>query len=172
VGEFTGNLLMGFFSEDRELFRSSQGQFSAAFPVSDDGSWKAHEEANKKTIPRYISLTTDFCGTLQHWKLGAWSQNRTPLRLGKQGPRKHPNFKSGHLHTPGKAGMVVKIIETAAALPEAESLAEVDKPAANCVEAPEGINSGKNVTMLAPMQSLQIIILHELILGCAHEKGC
>ncbi|KAE8341156.1 hypothetical protein BDV24DRAFT_151348 [Aspergillus arachidicola] len=52
-----GSCLMGFLSEDRELFR-------AAEPDISDEVWNTQHATRKKTIPLYIGLTTGFCGCL------------------------------------------------------------------------------------------------------------
>lgn len=59
----TGSLIMGFLSEDRNLFREEWGE-----PTPDPkDAHEAHEHAKKhkavkRTIPLYIGLTTGFCG--------------------------------------------------------------------------------------------------------------
>ncbi|KAE8370873.1 CrcB-like protein-domain-containing protein [Aspergillus caelatus] len=52
-----GSCLMGFLSEDRELFR-------AADPEISDELWNTQHATRKKTIPLYIGLTTGLCGCL------------------------------------------------------------------------------------------------------------
>lgn len=60
-----GSFVMGFLSEDRELFRGDSAQVSMTdSETENDALWKAHEAAHKKTIPLYIGLTTGFCGCL------------------------------------------------------------------------------------------------------------
>lgn len=59
-----GSLLMGFFLEDRNLFREEWGDADKNLP---DDEHEMHEHAKrhksaKKTIPLYIGLTTGFCG--------------------------------------------------------------------------------------------------------------
>ncbi|OOF92650.1 hypothetical protein ASPCADRAFT_54498 [Aspergillus carbonarius ITEM 5010] len=61
-----GSLLMGFFLEDKNLFREEWGGQSANSHPSDNPD-EARERAKqhktvKKTIPLYIGLTTGFCG--------------------------------------------------------------------------------------------------------------
>ncbi|RHZ43178.1 FluC/FEX family fluoride channel [Aspergillus thermomutatus] len=61
-----GSLLMGFFLEDKNLFREEWGQPPPHNPREDSNA--ARERANnhksvKKTIPLYIGLTTGFCGS-------------------------------------------------------------------------------------------------------------
>lgn len=58
-----GSLVMGFLSEDRNLFREEWG----SPPSEPKDADEAHEHAKKhkavkKTIPLYIGLTTGFCG--------------------------------------------------------------------------------------------------------------
>lgn len=60
-----GSLVMGFLSEDQELFRFEE--IEAKLPDSErqDGTRRAaHLRAHKKTIPLYIGLTTGLCGSL------------------------------------------------------------------------------------------------------------
>jgi fluoride ion exporter CrcB/FEX len=69
---FAGTLLMGFFSEDRQLFRQEWGRsVSNTFDRGKrEGNAKhpslarARHATVKKTIPLYIGLTVGFCGTL------------------------------------------------------------------------------------------------------------
>ncbi|KAJ6113595.1 hypothetical protein N7523_006912 [Penicillium sp. IBT 18751x] len=56
-----GSLIMGFLSEDKNLFREEWGTSSPPTPTSDPEHTKKHK-AVKKTIPLYIGLTTGFCG--------------------------------------------------------------------------------------------------------------
>ncbi|KAF2138727.1 uncharacterized protein K452DRAFT_276428 [Aplosporella prunicola CBS 121167] len=68
---FSGSLLMGFLSEDRQLFREEWGKPTSNWPekVAKDDEEKALAAAKtahakvKKTIPLYIGLTTGFCGS-------------------------------------------------------------------------------------------------------------
>ncbi|CAG8063653.1 unnamed protein product [Penicillium nalgiovense] len=62
-----GSLVMGFLSEDQNLFREEWGQKSAKEPAPDaveiEPKIKNKKHlAVKKTIPLYIGLTTGFCG--------------------------------------------------------------------------------------------------------------
>ncbi|KAJ5321205.1 hypothetical protein N7476_004207 [Penicillium atrosanguineum] len=57
----SGSLIMGFLSEDKNLFREEWGTSSPPSPSSDPEHIKKHK-AVKKTIPLYIGLTTGFCG--------------------------------------------------------------------------------------------------------------
>lgn len=60
-----GSLVMGFLSEDHELFRSGAPQVSTTDPeAGNKATRKAHISAHKKTIPLYIGLTTGYCGCL------------------------------------------------------------------------------------------------------------
>ncbi|KAL4893443.1 CrcB-like protein [Aspergillus ambiguus] len=52
-----GSLLMGFFLEDKNLFREEWGH-----TAKDDDDAARHKSV-KKTIPLYIGLTTGFCGS-------------------------------------------------------------------------------------------------------------
>ncbi|GKZ38730.1 hypothetical protein AbraIFM66950_011166 [Aspergillus brasiliensis] len=63
-----GSLLMGFFQEDRKLFREEWGVSSTSPDTNNNGDndntierAKQHKTI-KKTIPLYIGLTTGFCG--------------------------------------------------------------------------------------------------------------
>ncbi|GAB1214689.1 hypothetical protein ATERTT37_003853 [Aspergillus terreus] len=59
-----GSLLMGFFLEDKNLFREEWGQTSPTSPSKTDPSAaSARHKSVKKTIPLYIGLTTGFCGS-------------------------------------------------------------------------------------------------------------
>lgn len=59
-----GSLVMGFLSEDRNLFREEWGNTPS--PAPKDNQEAAEQSKNhkavKKTIPLYIGLTTGFCG--------------------------------------------------------------------------------------------------------------
>ncbi|CAP95079.1 hypothetical protein E8E15_002362 [Penicillium rubens] len=62
-----GSLVMGFLSEDQNLFREEWGQKSAKEPAPDAVEIEPkirnkNHLAVKKTIPLYIGLTTGFCG--------------------------------------------------------------------------------------------------------------
>ncbi|KAJ5479642.1 hypothetical protein N7530_005151 [Penicillium desertorum] len=62
-----GSLVMGFLSEDQNLFREEWGQKSAKEPAPDAVGIEPkirnkNHLAVKKTIPLYIGLTTGFCG--------------------------------------------------------------------------------------------------------------
>lgn len=62
-----GSLVMGFLSEDQNLFREEWGQKSAKEPAPDAVEMEPkirnkNHLAVKKTIPLYIGLTTGFCG--------------------------------------------------------------------------------------------------------------
>lgn len=60
-----GSLVMGFLSEDHELFRSGAPQVSTTDPeAGNKATRKAHISAHKKIIPLYIGLTTGYCGCL------------------------------------------------------------------------------------------------------------
>lgn len=61
-----GSLLMGFFLEDKNIFREewgNPGKDNANDNPSRDERIKLHKSI-KKTIPLYIGLTTGFCGSL------------------------------------------------------------------------------------------------------------
>ncbi|KAJ5200510.1 Camphor resistance CrcB protein [Penicillium cf. griseofulvum] len=62
-----GSLVMGFLSEDHNLFREEWGETAtkepATGPVENEPNIKKERhKAVKKTIPLYIGLTTGFCG--------------------------------------------------------------------------------------------------------------
>ncbi|KAK1138288.1 hypothetical protein N8T08_003049 [Aspergillus melleus] len=59
-----GSLLMGFFLEDKNLFREEWGSDDtfASHPGDATEQAKRHKSV-KKTIPLYIGLTTGFCGS-------------------------------------------------------------------------------------------------------------
>ena len=60
-----GSLVMGFLSEDHELFRSGAPRVSTTdHEAGNKATRKAHISAHKKTIPLYIGLTTGYCGCL------------------------------------------------------------------------------------------------------------
>ena len=60
-----GSMIMGFLSEDQELFRFESVESSIPVPARDDPSQRAaHLKAHKKTVPLFIGLTTGFCGSL------------------------------------------------------------------------------------------------------------
>lgn len=60
-----GSLIMGFLSEDQELFCHEEVKVWAIEPEGwDDARRAAHVKAHKKTVPLYIGLTTGFCGSL------------------------------------------------------------------------------------------------------------
>ncbi|KGO64376.1 Camphor resistance CrcB protein [Penicillium italicum] len=60
-----GSLVMGFLSEDQELFCFEEVEASIPESERQDGARRAaHLTAHKKTIPLYIGLTTGFCGSL------------------------------------------------------------------------------------------------------------
>lgn len=62
-----GSFVMGFLSEDKELFRNDSIQISRRDSSSDPEThalWKAQQIAHKKAVPLYIGLTTGFCGCL------------------------------------------------------------------------------------------------------------
>ncbi|KAJ5367469.1 hypothetical protein N7541_001410 [Penicillium brevicompactum] len=56
----SGSLVMGFLSEDKNLFREEWGEPKAA--DTDAVTAAQNHKAVKKTIPLYIGLTTGFCG--------------------------------------------------------------------------------------------------------------
>lgn len=61
-----GCLLMGFFIEDRNLFREEWGTNGSRPPSTGSGdvdAWIKKHKTVKKTIPLYIGLTTGFCGS-------------------------------------------------------------------------------------------------------------
>ncbi|KKA24035.1 hypothetical protein T310_1916 [Rasamsonia emersonii CBS 393.64] len=63
-----GCILMGFFIEDRNLFREEWGASGNEPPSTDSGAdvmaaWIKKHKTVKKTIPLYIGLTTGFCGS-------------------------------------------------------------------------------------------------------------
>lgn len=53
-----GSFVMGFLSEDKELFRVKD------YETENPDSEQKNAAANKKTVPLYIGLTTGFCGSL------------------------------------------------------------------------------------------------------------
>ena len=55
-----GSLIMGFLSEDKELFHFKE--VDAEF--DNDTDCETHLMAHKKTVPLYVGLTTGFCGSL------------------------------------------------------------------------------------------------------------
>ncbi|RDW78603.1 uncharacterized protein DSM5745_05455 [Aspergillus mulundensis] len=55
-----GSLLMGFFLEDKNIFREEWGKPNTSNDKTEES--KRHK-AVKKTIPLYIGLTTGFCGS-------------------------------------------------------------------------------------------------------------
>ncbi|PWY91544.1 putative chromosome condensation protein [Aspergillus sclerotioniger CBS 115572] len=57
-----GSLLMGFFLEDKNLFREEWGSPTANSHPSDNNEAAKQHKTVKKTIPLYIGLTTGFCG--------------------------------------------------------------------------------------------------------------
>ncbi|KNG82205.1 hypothetical protein ANOM_009981 [Aspergillus nomiae NRRL 13137] len=60
-----GSMLMGFLSEDQELFHFESVSSSLPHHVQNAPSQRAaHIKAHKKTVPLYIGLTTGFCGSL------------------------------------------------------------------------------------------------------------
>lgn len=59
-----GSFVMGFLSEDRQLFNPDSIKNSPAVSEADEAVVKAHHAAHKKTVPLYIGLTTGFCGSL------------------------------------------------------------------------------------------------------------
>ena len=60
-----GSLLMGFLSEDQELFCFEEVEAKIPESERQHGARRAaHLTAHKKTIPLYIGLTTGFCGSL------------------------------------------------------------------------------------------------------------
>jgi fluoride ion exporter CrcB/FEX len=57
---------MGFFLEDKNLFREEWGQPAPHSPHEDSDAARQHAQNHKsvkKTIPLYIGLTTGFCGS-------------------------------------------------------------------------------------------------------------
>ena len=62
---FGGCIVMGFLSEDRNLFREEWGTHSSSSPEKSSASTiKKNHSKVKKTIPLYIGLATGFCGSL------------------------------------------------------------------------------------------------------------
>ncbi|KAE8138581.1 CrcB-like protein-domain-containing protein [Aspergillus pseudotamarii] len=60
-----GSMIMGFLSEDQELFHFESFKTSTPGQVKNDPSQRAaHIKAHKKTVPLFIGLTTGFCGSL------------------------------------------------------------------------------------------------------------
>ncbi|KAI3058677.1 hypothetical protein CBS147353_10709 [Aspergillus niger] len=60
-----GSFIMGFLSEDQEIFRFEEVVAKIPEEERQDGTRRAaHLKAHKKTIPLYIGLTTGFCGSL------------------------------------------------------------------------------------------------------------
>lgn len=60
---FGGCVLMGFFIEDRNIFREEWGHLPHPSNRSTDSAWIKKHKAVKKSIPLYIGLTTGFCGS-------------------------------------------------------------------------------------------------------------
>ncbi|GAB7339311.1 hypothetical protein MBLNU457_5961t1 [Dothideomycetes sp. NU457] len=61
---FGGCIVMGFLSEDRNLFREEWGTHTPSAPESSSASTiKKNHGKVKKTIPLYIGLATGFCGS-------------------------------------------------------------------------------------------------------------
>lgn len=62
---FGGCVLMGFFLEDRNIFREEWGHGHSPHPSnqSTDSAWIKKHKTVKKSIPLYIGLTTGFCGS-------------------------------------------------------------------------------------------------------------
>lgn len=60
---FAGCVLMGFFVEDRNLFREEWGHPPHPSDKSVDSAWVKKHKTVKKSIPLYIGLTTGFCGS-------------------------------------------------------------------------------------------------------------
>lgn len=64
-----GCILMGFFSEDKNLFREEWGRKNSnnsnngGAEEDADAEWARKHKTVKKTIPLYIGLTTGFCGS-------------------------------------------------------------------------------------------------------------
>ncbi|KAJ8604553.1 hypothetical protein MRB53_041776 [Persea americana] len=62
---FGGTLLMGFLSEDREMFQQVQVDLNGQSKDQEDSAAdKAAHSKFKKTVPLFIGLTTGFCGCL------------------------------------------------------------------------------------------------------------
>ncbi|KAL4807476.1 CrcB-like protein-domain-containing protein [Aspergillus unguis] len=60
-----GSMIMGFLSEDQELFQFESVVSSLSGHARNDPSQRAaHLKAHKKTVPLFIGLTTGFCGSL------------------------------------------------------------------------------------------------------------
>lgn len=60
-----GSFIMGFLSEDQEIFRFEEIEAKIPEEERQDGARRAaHLKAHKKTIPLYIGLTTGLCGSL------------------------------------------------------------------------------------------------------------
>lgn len=60
-----GSTIMGFLSEDQELFRFEDVESRIPEPERNNHRQRAaHLKAHKKTIPLYIGLTTGLCGSL------------------------------------------------------------------------------------------------------------
>jgi CrcB protein len=57
----SGSLVMGFLSEDQNLFREEWGERKAE-SNEDAATQNKNHKAVKKTIPLYVGLTTGFCG--------------------------------------------------------------------------------------------------------------
>lgn len=61
---FGGCIVMGFLSEDRNLFREEWGTHTPSAPEKSSASTiKKNHSKVKKTIPLYIGLATGFCGS-------------------------------------------------------------------------------------------------------------
>ncbi|KAL4787924.1 CrcB-like protein-domain-containing protein [Aspergillus varians] len=58
-----GSLLMGFFLEDKNIFREEWGNPRKAHDTSTRDEESKRHKSIKKTIPLYIGLTTGFCGS-------------------------------------------------------------------------------------------------------------
>ncbi|OGM51059.1 hypothetical protein ABOM_000039 [Aspergillus bombycis] len=60
-----GSTIMGFLSEDQELFHFESVKSSLPGHVRNDPPQRAaHIKAHRKTVPLFIGLTTGFCGSL------------------------------------------------------------------------------------------------------------
>jgi CrcB protein len=60
---FGGCVLMGFFVEDRNIFREEWGHPPHSSNQSTDSAWVKKHKTVKKSIPLYIGLTTGLCGS-------------------------------------------------------------------------------------------------------------
>lgn len=84
-----GSFVMGFLSEDQEIFRFEEIEAKIPEEERHDGARRAaHLMAHKKTIPLYIGLTTGLCGSLTSFSTFVRDvylalANRLPVPIGQ-----------------------------------------------------------------------------------------